>query len=77
MPHPTRREFLRESSLAVAAGAWLAPANRVAKAAASERVRVGIMGAGGRALSLTSPAVDHPPLDGTLAGWTVAWFAQT
>ncbi|HEV7281396.1 MAG TPA: Gfo/Idh/MocA family oxidoreductase [Pirellulaceae bacterium] len=51
-----RRRFLSGSSLslsALAVGAAL-EAGRVAKAAASERLRVGCVGAGGRALSLIS-----------------------
>lgn len=47
-----RREFLKTSSMLAASGAMVAPFGQVAKAAASERVRVGIVGAGGRAMSL-------------------------
>ena len=46
-----RREFLQSSAAGSAAAAVLAGVP-VAKAAASERVRVGVMGGGGRALSL-------------------------
>lgn len=46
----SRRRFLNEGS-AILLGGWLVTGS-VAKAAASERVRVGIMGAGGRAMSL-------------------------
>lgn len=47
-----RREFLKASSVAAATTLVAARFGPSAKAAASERVRVGIMGAGGRALSL-------------------------
>jgi predicted dehydrogenase len=60
MFNPSRREFLKKSSLVVAAGSWLARAGPVAKAAASERVRVGIMGAAGRALSLIDSFAANP-----------------
>ena len=46
-----RRSFLKNSTLSAAALAGLA-GGEVAKANASERVRVGVIGAGGRALSL-------------------------
>jgi len=46
-----RRQFLHTSASSAAAAAVLA-GNQVAKASASERVRVGVVGAGGRALSL-------------------------
>ena len=46
-----RREFLQSSAAGVTVAAVLAGAP-VAKAAASERVRIGVMGGGGRALSL-------------------------
>ncbi len=52
MPAKSRREFLKNGSVAVAASAVVSQFGRTAKAAASERVRVGIMGAGGRAMSL-------------------------
>jgi predicted dehydrogenase len=52
MPDPSRREFLQDSSVAVASGALLAQMSFAGKDPASERVRVGIMGAGGRAFSL-------------------------
>lgn len=52
MPSPSRREFLQDSSIAVASGAFLAQMSFAGKDPASERVRVGIMGAGGRAFSL-------------------------
>lgn len=46
----SRRRFLARSSTAVIGG--VVAAGSAAKAAASDRVRVGVMGAGGRALSL-------------------------
>ena len=52
MTSQTRRSFLLGSSTAVAAGVMFSHLDQVAKAQASERVRVGIMGAGGRAASL-------------------------
>ena len=52
MTSQTRRSFLQGSSTAVAAGVMFSHLDQVAKAQASERVRVGIMGAGGRAASL-------------------------
>jgi len=48
----SRREFLKHGSVAAATGAFVSQFGRTAKAAASERVRVGIVGAGGRAASL-------------------------
>ena len=47
-----RRDFIKTSTIVAATGAMVAQFGRVAKAAASERVRVGIVGAGGRAMSL-------------------------
>ncbi len=54
MPVKSRREFLKKGSVAFAAGGMVSQFDRKARAAASERVRVGIMGAGGRATSLIS-----------------------
>lgn len=51
MSAPSRRRFLQQSSAAVASSAVLGQL-ALARAQPSERVRVGIMGAGGRALSL-------------------------
>ena len=48
MSRSTRRVFLQSA----AAGAMLTQVGRTSRAAPSERVRVGIMGAGGRAMSL-------------------------
>lgn len=42
----SRREFLQQTTAAVGSAVWLASLTQVAKGAASERVRVGIMGAG-------------------------------
>ena len=47
-----RRDFIKTGTIVAATGALAAQFGRVAKAAASERVRVGIVGAGGRAMSL-------------------------
>jgi predicted dehydrogenase len=47
-----RRRFLKNSAFGSTAAASLLSMEQVAKASSSERVRVGIMGAGGRALSL-------------------------
>lgn len=52
MPTASRRAFLQQASVVCATGGVLTQFTPVAKAAASERVRVGIMGAGGRAMSL-------------------------
>lgn len=47
-----RREFVKNSSLIATTGAIVSQLGSSAKAVASERVRVGIVGAGGRAMSL-------------------------
>ncbi len=52
MTSQTRRSFLQGSSVAVASGVLLSHLDQVAKAQASERVRVGVMGSAGRAASL-------------------------
>ncbi len=54
MSTQTRRSFLQRTTLSSAATAsvLLSQFDQVAKAQASERVRVGIMGSGGRAMSL-------------------------
>ena len=49
-----RREFLASSALTVAGTASLLGADAPGKAVASERIRVGCVGAGGRALSLVN-----------------------
>ena len=49
-----RREFLASSALSVAGAATLLAADPVGKVAASERVRVGCVGTGGRAFSLVN-----------------------
>ena len=54
MSATSRREFLQDSSVAVASGTLLTHIAMAGKDAPSERVRVGIMGAGGRALSLVN-----------------------
>ncbi len=58
MMHVNRRGFLQNTAVTAAALAAAGPP--VAKAAASERVRVGCMGAGGRALSLISSFANNP-----------------
>lgn len=55
----SRRKFLHTSS-AIAASAFAHPATHGATAQASERVRVGVMGAGGRAHSLISTFSSNP-----------------
>lgn len=52
-----RRRFLQASAGTVAVAASV---ETVAKAAASERVRVGCIGAGGRALSLVTSFANNP-----------------
>lgn len=56
----SRRSFLTRGSVFVAAGALAARLPSAAKAAASERIRVGMMGAGGRALSLINSFSENP-----------------
>lgn len=60
MPTPSRREFLKQSSVVAAASAFCSQAGRTAKAAPSDRVRVGIVGAGGRAASLIASFSANP-----------------
>ena len=48
----SRREFLKHGYAAATTAAFVSQLGRTAKAAASDRVRVGIVGAGGRAASL-------------------------
>lgn len=57
MPSMGRRKFLQSTAAASALAASAVP---VAKAAASERIRVGCIGAGGRALSLISTFSANP-----------------
>ena len=54
MPTQSRREFLQDSTALVASGALLTQISLAGKDQPSERVRVGIVGAGGRALSLVN-----------------------
>ena len=54
-----RREFLKSSSSTAAAATVLA-GHQVANAAASERLRVGVVGGGGRALSLNRTFASNP-----------------
>jgi predicted dehydrogenase len=61
MPEQTRRAFLHASATATAGA--LASGSLVGKQPANERVRVGIMGAGGRALSLVSTFAANPNVE--------------
>ena len=54
-----RRQFLKSSTTSAAAATVLA-GHQVAKAAASERVRVGVVGGGGRAFSLNCTFASNP-----------------
>lgn len=58
-----RREFLHQSAGAALAGTAVFGSERVAKAAASERLRAGVMGAGGRALSLITTFARNSEVD--------------
>jgi predicted dehydrogenase len=62
MSEHTRRAFLHTSA-AVTASAALASGTLVGKEPANERVRVGIMGAGGRALSLINTFAANPNVE--------------
>jgi predicted dehydrogenase len=55
-----RRRFLKNSAFGTTAAASLLSMDQVAKASPSERVRVGIMGAGGRAMSLINTFARNP-----------------
>jgi len=57
-----RRQFLKNSVVSGAAAAVLA-GGQVAKAQASERVRVGVVGSGGRALSLNRTFASNPNVE--------------
>lgn len=58
-----RRRFLKNTVAAMATSHMVAGTAMVAKAVASERVRVGVMGAGGRALSLIQTFASNPGVD--------------
>lgn len=58
-----RRKFLRRAAVGLAAGLGSLSQGRVGKAAASERIRVGCIGAGGRALRLVSTFSAHPEVE--------------
>lgn len=58
-----RRRFLKHTMASLAASHIATGAAKVAKAVASERVRVGVMGAGGRALSLIQTFASNPEVD--------------
>lgn len=59
----SRREFLQRSTATLAAGAWLTAVGTQAQAAPSERVRVGVMGSAGRALSLINSFASNPAVE--------------
>ena len=61
MTEQTRRAFLRGSGTAV--GAAIATQRLIGKEPAGDRVRVGIMGAGGRALSLINSFAANPDVE--------------
>ena len=58
-----RRRFLKNTVAALATSHIVAGTAMMAKAVASERVRVGVMGAGGRALSLIQTFASNPEVD--------------
>lgn len=58
-----RRRFLKNTVAALTTSHIVAGTAMVAKAVASERVRVGVMGAGGRALSLIQTFASNPEVD--------------
>ncbi len=58
-----RRDFMRQSAGLTSAAVGTLAAGQVAKAAASERIRVGCIGAGGRALSLISTFSANPEVE--------------
>ena len=62
MPEPTRRAFLHTSG-AVTASMALASQRLIGKEPANSRVRVGIMGAGGRAFSLINTFAANPNVE--------------
>ena len=55
-----RRDFLKHSALGTAAAVAVLSGEAVAKASASERVRVGVIGAGGRAAALNATFAANP-----------------
>ena len=63
MAQPSRRDFLQRSTATLAASAWLHAVGSSAKAAPSERIRVGFMGAAGRATSLIDSFARNPAVD--------------
>jgi predicted dehydrogenase len=58
-----RRRFLKNTVAALATSHIVAGTAMMAKAVASDRVRVGVMGAGGRALSLIQTFASNPEVD--------------
>jgi predicted dehydrogenase len=63
MAEQSRRDFLHTSGIAVTAGVALASGTLIGKEPASNRVRVGIMGASGRALSLINSFAANPNVE--------------
>ncbi|MCA9152959.1 MAG: gfo/Idh/MocA family oxidoreductase, partial [Planctomycetales bacterium] len=60
MSQLTRRQFCRDAALPVVASSIVALTRTDAQAAPSERIRVGVIGAGGRALSLIETFATNP-----------------
>ncbi|MCA9167754.1 MAG: Gfo/Idh/MocA family oxidoreductase [Planctomycetales bacterium] len=60
MSQLTRRQFCRDAALPVVASSIVALTRTDAQAAPSERIRVGVIGAGGRALSLIDTFAANP-----------------
>lgn len=63
MSQASRRDFLRDSSVAVAGGVFTAQSAGAAARQPNERIRVGMMGAGGRALSLINTFASNPSVE--------------
>lgn len=58
-----RRNFIKTSAIGAAATTAVSAAQRVAKAAASERLQVGVVGSGGRALGLIRTFAENKEAD--------------
>lgn len=58
-----RREFLQSTALAATAATSVSALERAAKTAPSERLRAGVVGAGGRAMSLITSFSKNPHVD--------------
>lgn len=63
MTSPSRRQFIQRSSAVAASSLVFTSLGRSQNGLASERVRVGVMGAGGRALSLIDTFAAHPSVE--------------